>query len=172
MPATVAPDGLRTSSGTPRHRRSTHRCGRANTCRMAIAHRRAGGLTSPPASSTPRIDYGNSLSHRSKVISRLLAESVAEVGLQSPTFDNGLDALVVMLKEPFSVPLDVDMPGMDGHRLPPSATTRALPPSRQWRTGHEDSPPSRVRSARQTSCRSPQRAVAVTSTYPGPRQGA
>jgi two-component system alkaline phosphatase synthesis response regulator PhoP len=45
----------------------------------------------------------------------LLAESVAEAGLQSLTFDNGLDALAAALdKAPTLVLLDVDMPGMDG----------------------------------------------------------
>lgn len=48
----------------------------------------------------------------------LLAESVAEVGLKSLVFDNGVPALEAALNgNPMIVLLDVDMPGMNGYEV-------------------------------------------------------
>ncbi|HEY4366789.1 MAG TPA: EAL domain-containing protein [Steroidobacteraceae bacterium] len=72
----------------------------------------------------------------------LLAESAAEVGLESLTFDNGTDALAAALaREVTVVLLDVDMPGMNGYEVcrrlrtePRFATVPII-----MVTGHEDS---------------------------------
>jgi diguanylate cyclase (GGDEF)-like protein len=72
----------------------------------------------------------------------LLAESVAEVGLQAQSFANGKDALSAALAgQPSIVLLDVDMPGMDGF-----AICRRLRAESRFDTvpivivtGHEDS---------------------------------
>jgi diguanylate cyclase (GGDEF)-like protein len=72
----------------------------------------------------------------------LLAESVAEVGLQSLSFDNGTDALDAALSRDVTIALlDVDMPGMDGYavcrrlRAEPRFATIPI----VMVTGHEDS---------------------------------
>jgi diguanylate cyclase (GGDEF)-like protein len=72
----------------------------------------------------------------------LLAESVAEVGLQSLSYDNGTDALDAALSRDVTIALlDVDMPGMDGYEVcrrlrtqPRFATIPIV-----MVTGHEDS---------------------------------
>jgi diguanylate cyclase (GGDEF)-like protein len=72
----------------------------------------------------------------------LLAESCAEVGLQSLSFDNGTDALDAALAAQVAlVLLDVDMPGLDGFAVcqrlreqPQFATVPIV-----MVTGHEDS---------------------------------
>ncbi|MEJ1960889.1 MAG: diguanylate cyclase [Gammaproteobacteria bacterium] len=72
----------------------------------------------------------------------LLAESVAEVGLQSMAFGNGTDALTAALaNEVTLVLLDVDMPGLDGfevcRRLRAEIRFATVPIVMV--TGHEDS---------------------------------
>jgi diguanylate cyclase (GGDEF)-like protein len=72
----------------------------------------------------------------------LLAESVAEVGLQPMSYDNGTDALAAALTNEVSIVLlDVDMPGMDGYavcrRLRAEARLTTVPIVMV--TGHEDS---------------------------------
>ena len=72
----------------------------------------------------------------------LLSESVAEVGLQSRAFDNGLDALRAALENEVSmVLLDVDMPRMNGYevcrRLRAEPRFETIPIVMV--TGHEDS---------------------------------
>lgn len=72
----------------------------------------------------------------------LLAESVAEVGLQSLSFDNGTDALDAALAADVAlVLLDVDMPGLDGfavcQRLREQPQFASVPIVMV--TGHEDS---------------------------------
>jgi diguanylate cyclase (GGDEF)-like protein len=72
----------------------------------------------------------------------LLAESVAEVGLQSMAFGNGTDALAAALSHDATIVLlDVDMPGLDGFEVcsrlraePRFATVPIV-----MVTGHEDS---------------------------------
>ena len=71
----------------------------------------------------------------------LLAESAAQVGLVSLTFDNGTDALAAALTgTPTIVLLDVDMPGIDGYgvckrlRAEPRFATIPI----VMVTGHED----------------------------------
>lgn len=71
----------------------------------------------------------------------LLAEAAAESGLESLTFDNGIEALDAALsREVAIVLLDVDMPGLDGY-----AVCRRLRADPRFRTvpivmvtGHED----------------------------------
>jgi diguanylate cyclase (GGDEF)-like protein len=72
----------------------------------------------------------------------LLAESVAEVGLQSMAFGNGTDALAAALANDVTIVLlDVDMPGLDGfevcRRL--RAQVRFANVPIVMVTGHEDS---------------------------------
>ena len=72
----------------------------------------------------------------------LLAESVADVGLESMAFGNGTDALTAALsREVTIVLLDVDMPGLDGfevcRRLRAEARFANVPIVMV--TGHEDS---------------------------------
>jgi diguanylate cyclase (GGDEF)-like protein len=71
----------------------------------------------------------------------LLAESAAQVGLASLTYENGTDALAAALSsEPNIVLLDVDMPGIDGYgvcrRLRAEARFATTPIVMV--TGHED----------------------------------
>ena len=72
----------------------------------------------------------------------LLAESVAEVGLESMAFGNGTDALAAALSRDVTIVLlDVDMPGLDGfevcRRLRAEARFANVPIVMV--TGHEDS---------------------------------
>jgi diguanylate cyclase (GGDEF)-like protein len=71
----------------------------------------------------------------------LLAESVAQVGLQAMSFDNGTDALEAALSNPVSIVLlDVDMPGKDGYEVCRSlrADPRFSSVPIVMVTGHED----------------------------------
>jgi diguanylate cyclase len=72
----------------------------------------------------------------------LLAESVAEVGLEAVSFDNGTQAFhAALARQPSIVLLDVDMPGMDGfevcRRLRSEPRFDTVPIVMV--TGHEDS---------------------------------
>ena len=72
----------------------------------------------------------------------LLAESVAEAGLESLAFGNGTDALAAALSRDVTIVLlDVDMPGLDGfevcRRLRAEARFANVPIVMV--TGHEDS---------------------------------
>ncbi|HEY8509823.1 MAG TPA: EAL domain-containing protein [Steroidobacteraceae bacterium] len=71
----------------------------------------------------------------------LLAESVAQVGLQAMSFDNGTDALEAALSNPVAIVLlDVDMPGKDGYEVCRSlrADPRFATVPIVMVTGHED----------------------------------